>query len=362
MKNKENYKVIGLMSGTSLDGLDLACCEFKHTSGQWSFDLQSYETAPFPQHLHNKLKTGTALSAFELAELDIILGRWMGERTNEFIEKNGCKADLIASHGHTIFHQPEIGLTTQIGNGNMLSAITNLPVVYDFRSLDVALGGQGAPLVPIGDQLLFHEYDFCLNLGGIANISFTENNIRLAFDISPCNMALNYLAEEKGQKYDQNGEMARSGKLLPNLLREINSLEFYHLPAPKSLGYEWVVKHILKRLDNSSASIPDLMHTMVEHISFQIAQSIIEGGKNSGKLLVTGGGAFNDYLIERLQYHLPEKVQVHIPAEELINYKEALIFAFLGVLKVRSEVNCLASVTGASRDSCGGVLCGTFKE
>lgn len=350
------------MSGTSLDGLDMAFCEFKHTTGQWSFELQAYETVPFPSHLFDKLKTGTELSAFGLAELDIMLARWTGKCVNDFIEKNNCNADLIASHGHTIFHQPEIGLTTQIGNGNMLSAITNLPVVYDFRSLDVALGGQGAPLVPIGDHLLFREYDYCLNLGGIANVSFAKNNTRLAFDISPCNMALNYLANKMGEKYDHNGAIAKSGKLIPDLLKEINALEFYHLPAPKSLGYEWVEKNILKRLDLSKASLPDLMHTMVEHISFQIAQAISQGDKKQGTLLVTGGGSFNNHLIERLQYHLSERVQVHTPAEEIINYKEALIFAFLGVLKVRSEVNCLASVTGASRDSCGGVLCGTLKE
>ena len=343
------------MSGTSLDGLDIAYCEFEHKNGRWSFELHKAETIEYLPGLHHKLQSGTELSGLELTALDVELARWMGKRVKDFIKKYDLSPDLIASHGHTIFHQPEKGITLQIGDGNTLAAITGVPVAYDFRSLDVALCGQGAPLVPIGDQLLFREYDFCLNLGGIANISFEIKGLRYALDICPCNIPLNYLASKKSKTYDAGGDMARSGRLIPELLEKFNALGYYSLSGPKSLGYEWVQENILSLLDSNSSPVADLLYTMVEHIGHQIARMISQTSR-TGKLLITGGGAFNTYLIDRIKEHLPADVVVEIPSGEIISYKEAIIFAFLGVLRLRAEVNCLSSVTGAMRNSCGGVL------
>ncbi|ELR72167.1 Anhydro-N-acetylmuramic acid kinase [Fulvivirga imtechensis AK7] len=355
MKNNDNYKVIGLMSGTSLDGLDIAYCEFTREDGRWSFILQKAETIEYQRELHEKLQSGTELSGLELTALDVQLALWMGKGVNTFIRKHDLSPDLIASHGHTIFHQPERGITLQIGKGSTLAAVTGLPVVFDFRSLDVALGGQGAPLVPIGDQLLFHKYDFCLNLGGIVNISYESGGVRYALDICPGNMPLNYLAAKEGMPYDAGGDMARSGRLIPDLLRELNALKYYSLSGPKSLGYEWVRAEVLSLLESNSSPVVDLMYTIVEHISYQIAQLISQTGR-TGRLLITGGGAFNNYLIERMKAYLPANIVVEVPSAEIISYKEAIIFAFLGVLRLRSEVNCLSSVTGAMRDNCGGTL------
>ncbi|UII33461.1 anhydro-N-acetylmuramic acid kinase [Fulvivirga ulvae] len=355
MKNKEKYKAIGLMSGTSLDGLDLAFCEFEIEDGLWSYQIHGTETRSYPEELYNFLKTAVEFSGLELTKLDVELGQWMGKVVKSFIDSNQFEVDFIASHGHTVFHQPESGITMQIGNGNSIAAISQLPVVYDFRSLDVALGGQGAPLVPIGDALLFHGYDYCLNLGGIANISFHKDGRRLAYDICPCNMALNYIANKKGHNYDKGGAIAREGKLLPGLLEVLDNLAFYKQPYPKSLGYEWVSENVLNVINGCPDSLADIMRTLAEHIANQIAQALMK--EESGqKLLVTGGGAFNHFLIELLRERLKEKVEVCIPDDTTINFKEALIFAFLGVLRIRGEVNCLSSVTGSSQDSCGGVL------
>lgn len=347
------------MSGTSLDGLDMACCEFEFQDGAWSYQIHGAETRSYPEDLYNLLKVGVELSGFELTKFDVQLGKWMGTAVKSFIDSNKFEVDFIASHGHTIFHQPEWGITKQIGDGNIIAAVNEVPVIYDFRSLDVALGGQGAPLVPIGDALLFHEYNYCLNLGGIANISFDDHGRRLAYDICPCNMALNYVANKKGQNFDDGGEMARKGEVITDLLERLNGLDFYSQPYPKSLGYEWVSDKVLKAIDVHSDNLANLMCTLVEHIAIQIDRAIVTKEK-AQKLLITGGGAFNQFLIERLRGHLKDKAEVCIPDRTIINYKEALIFGFLGVLRQRKQVNCLSSVTGSDRDSCAGVIVNPF--
>ena len=348
------------MSGTSLDGLDMACCEFEIEDGLWSYRITSAETRGYPEELYRQLKAGVVLSGFELTKLDVGLGRWMGKAVKSFIDSNKLSADFIASHGHTIFHQPELGITKQIGDGNIIAAINELPVVYDFRSLDVALGGQGAPLVPIGDDLLFHEYDYCLNLGGIANISFNSNGQRLAYDICPCNMVLNHVANSMGHPFDEGGAIARKGKIIGDLLETLDSLDFYQKPYPKSLGYEWVNDNVLEVIDNYSGSQADVMRTLVEHIINQI-ESAIRKQEKKQRLLITGGGAFNYFIIELLKQRLIGKAEICIPDPTTINYKEALIFGFLGVLRLRGQVNSLKNVTGASSNNCGGVVVGSFK-
>lgn len=356
MKKNDRYSVIGLMSGTSLDGLDIAHCHFWKEADGWSFEIERATTVPYIERLQGLLKEGTLLSGEKLAKLDIEIGQWYGKVLNDF--KGNADVDFIASHGHTIFHQPEHRLTLQIGNGHILSAETGLPVIYDFRSMDVALGGQGAPLVPIGDKLLFQDYDACLNLGGIANISFNVNNKRVAFDISPCNMLLNYLMNTVGKSFDDKGELAKSGEVIDALLLKWNSLAYYKEAYPKSLGFEWVERIFFKDLNTNSHPLVNLLASAAEHISIQIA-GVINSFKNKpARVLVTGGGAKNTYLISRISAYLEDGKELIVPDDKIIDYKEALIFAFLGILRLKNEVNCLSSVTGASRDSSAGTMVG----
>ncbi len=364
------HHVLGLMSGTSLDGLDLAYCSFSKTEeGKWSYQILSATTVAYSNDVKTKLKSLPHLAAIELLKASNWFGDLCGNEANDFLDQYSAKVDFIASHGHTVFHNPADGYTLQIGSGANIHAKTGLSVVCDFRTVDVALGGQGAPLVPVGDKLLFHEYTFCLNLGGIANISFEENDNRIAFDICPVNIVLNAFAEKFNSSlaYDANGDIARSGVVIDTLLKALNNLSFYDQPYPKSLGKEWVDATIFPLLASySSHTIPDLLCTFCHHIAMQIA-SVAKAFCNrndlsNASLLVTGGGAFNGFLLQLLQQYLGETVKIIIPDEQTISFKEALIFAFLGVLRMESENNSLASVTGASRDSIGGAVYGNLKK
>jgi anhydro-N-acetylmuramic acid kinase len=346
------YHVIGLMSGTSLDGLDLAFCEFDLVSDHWKYKIHFAETIPYSEDWKKRLSSLESVSALEFVSADVEFGHLLGRLTREFVEKHHLNPDFIASHGHTIFHQPEKKITCQIGRGSAIAAETGIPVVCDFRSLDVALGGEGAPLVPVGDQLLFDDFDYCLNIGGFANISYEMEGQRIAFDICPANIVLNNLAFSLGLNYDPGGQYANLGTIDHDLLYRLNSLPYYSKTPPKSLGKEFVVEHIFPSLHNSVLSINDLLATFCEHIAIQISKAAsAECGK---KLLITGGGALNDFLISRIHFHTIS--EIIIPDANTINYKEALIFAFLGVLRRRNEINCLRSVTGASRNSVGGAI------
>jgi len=343
------------MSGTSLDGLDIAYCEF---TDDRNFQLLAAETYNYPAAWQERLASLHLASAEEYARADAELGRFFGEKIQHFRDIHPGRVDYIASHGHTVFHQPENGFTAQIGDGNAIHAITGLPVVCDFRRLDVALGGQGAPLVPIGDRLLFGQYDCCINLGGIANISYELNNERIAYDIAPCNMALNYLAGKQGMTYDAGGETARRGTVVTSLLARLETLEYYHVPAPKTLGKEWFEKSFLPYLapfDNQP--VENLMRTVTEHIALRLAASIVQSGTDIHRILITGGGANNQYLLELLKEKIGN-IEIESADPRLVDYKEAIIFALLAYLRINNKTNTLASVTGASRDSCGGVICG----
>ena len=307
--------------------------------------------------MKKKLASLMLSNAEGYAAFDANFGIYSGEQVKLFHDNYKIKADLIASHGHTIFHQPEKGFTSQIGNGAYIYAKSGIPTVSDFRSLDVALGGQGAPLVPIGDKLLFSEYDYCLNLGGIANISFDKLGKRIAGDICPANIVLNKLAEEKGKSYDKDGLFAARGCVDFKLLKNLNNLSYYKKSFPKSLGREWIDDKIFPLLDKTSLSTEDKLATVSEHIAIQIAQMV--DYKRTSKLLVTGGGAFNTDLINRITSH-GSKVKVVVPNPLIVSYKEALIFAFLGLKRILGESNALASVTGASKDSVGGALYGVL--
>ena len=343
--------IIGLMSGTSLDGLDIAYCQIDEAG----FNLLAAETYPFPREWVRILSSLEKASAYEYALAHVKLGHLFGRLVNRFRNEHPGPCDAIASHGHTIFHQPNLALTAQIGDGNAIAAETGLPVVYNFRALDVALTGQGAPLVPIGDQILFGDYDACLNLGGIANISYRSDGRRLAFDICPCNMALNRLAARLGLDYDPDGAHARRGTTHTCLLARLDDLLYYSQPAPKSLGKEWFLSQFWPLLEASTLPTADLLATVTSHVALQIARVLRQHHLRS--LLVTGGGAFNTYLIELLQQYAPQTA-VTIPNPQIVKFKEALIFALLGYLRLHRRVNTLKSVTGARLDSIGGTVSG----
>ena len=348
--NEKEIFAIGLMSGTSLDGIDLVYIKFlknKHTS----FEILHSETIAYAKEWKELLQQAISFSSEELFHLDGTYGKFLGNIIQNFIEKYKIKnIDFIASHGHTVLHQPQKGITLQIGSGEEIAKITKQKVVCDFRTQDVALGGQGAPLVPIGDALLFPEYDFCLNLGGFSNVSFRKENERVAFDICPVNIVLNFYANKIGLEYDASGKIASEGKINEQLLEQLNALDFYKITPPKSLGLEWVQKEILPLIDAYKITISSILSTFVEHIAMQIASVI----KDSNSVLITGGGVFNSFLMERIEKH--SNVKIKQSSDALIHYKEALIFAFLGMLKIDNQINCLKSVTGASKNHSSGVI------
>lgn len=344
------FHAIGLMSGTSLDGLDICFVKFekKHS---WSFEIIKAETISYSEMLHNKLKDAIFLSAEQLLELHSEYGFFLGQSVKHFIEKHQLKnIDLIASHGHTVYHQPQKKFTLQIGDGRAIKLVTGIPVVYDFRSQDVLMGGNGAPLVPIGDELLFSEYNACLNLGGFSNISLKSEGKRIAFDIAPVNIILNKIAQDLGKDFDENGTLARSGKINENVLSSLNSLRFYHQEHPKSLGIEWCHENIFPLLKNINTL--DALATITEHAAHQIAEVI---NKNQLKnILLSGGGTYNQYLIEKIR--TKTYAEIIIPDKEIIDYKEALIFALMGVLRINNSINVLSSATGSPYDHSSGII------
>jgi len=344
MTEKIKYKVLGIMSGTSLDGIDLTICTFTKNQ-KWEYKIEKSNTLKYPISWKSKLATLHTQNKAIVEQTNIQFGQYIGQTINTFLK--GEKVDFIASHGHTIFHQPESNYTLQIGCGKTISQATKITTINDFRSLDVSLNGQGAPLVPIGDLLLFPKHKYCINLGGFANISIKKNEEIIAFDICPANIVLNDICKELGIEYDNNGDISRKGKIIPSLLQQLNLVDFYTKKAPKSLGREWAEQHIFPILKNHKSK--DLLCTFCEHIAIQIGKFLADESA-----LFTGGGVFNSFLMERITFHSNAKILV--PNKEIIEFKESLIFAFLGVLRIRNEINCLQSVTGAERDNCGGVI------
>ena len=344
--------IVGLMSGTSLDGLDMVLAAFRENGGRWEWHIKEAVTRSYPQEWVRRLQEAPSLSGEALVRLHKLYGRYLGEEVRTFLEAVSPTPSLISSHGHTVFHRPERGLTFQLGDGNEIAAVTGLPVVWDLRSGDMALGGQGAPLVPAGDRYLFPEYDYCLNLGGFSNISYEKDGRRIAFDISPVNVAMQHITRPLGMAYDRDGALGRKGKVYGPLLEALDALDHYHKPPPKSLGREWLEEVFLPLLDNAPFPPEDKLRTLYEHISRQICH--VTKGEVSSRMLVTGGGAHNRFLIERLRNNCAG--EVIIPDGRIADYKEALIFAFLGLLRLQGRPNTLASVTGAERDACSGVM------
>ncbi len=352
LPNMNKYRIIGIMSGTSLDGVDLAHCTFEENDNTFSFSIGACETIPYPETWIKRLQQLPSASALDYAITHNDFGKYLGRLTRDFVYRNNLETDFVASHGHTIFHNPALRFTSQIGEGAAIAAGCGLPVICDFRTGDVAAGGQGAPLVPVGDDLLFNQYDYCLNLGGFANISMQKAGKRIAYDISPANIILNHIAAQKGKAFDRNGEIAAAGFIHNELFDTINNLGYYHIAPPKSLGREWVEKEILPLLTYHNVSPEDAARTFCEHIALQISKCIENApGK---QMLITGGGAFNTFLVRRIEANT--SVDLIIPDEETINYKEALVFAFLGLLRWQCLPNSLASVTGAVKNVSGGAI------
>lgn len=359
----DTYHVIGLMSGSSLDGLDIAYCEINYDSGKWSYQIKIAETISLTPKWKLRLEKLVLQNAVTYIKTHAFLGHYFGELVKSFVEKHNIfdEIDFIASHGQTIFHQPDNCFTSQIGDPSAIAAKTGLPVISDFRHIDVALGGQGTPIAPIADKLFFSEYRFLINLGGIANITYQEGEPKAAFDITPINLILNKLANKMHLDFDKDGEIARSGSIIHDLYSDLNQSHYYAKDYPKSLSGGWVSKVMAPLVARYREPVPDKLRTICEHAAYQIGRSVelmaekenveLKAGE---KMLATGGGALNKYLIEKIDENSPLKVEV--PDEETVNFKESLLMALMGVLRLRNEVNCLGAVTGASQNNIGGAI------
>lgn len=353
------YRVLGLMSGSSLDGLDIAYVHLTETRGQWSFELQAAACLPYPAAWKDALKNAPSLSGLELARLHTRYGHFLGKWVQDFRQEHELEHGLhfIASHGHTVFHEPAQGMTCQIGEGAAIAAVTGLPVISDLRLMDVALGGQGAPIVPIGDQLLFNDYDAWLNLGGIANVTLRQEGKELmAFDVAPCNQVLDALAGNAGFPFDDGGKIAATGELLPGVLVALNELPYYNEPPPKSLANTFSAE-LLYILNHSGAPVSHQLFTAAAHIASQIGRVMQRTVKTNGRVLTTGGGAMNDFLITKINEALAsQEIVCVVPEEPVVHFKEAIVMALIGAMRWREETNVLASVTGARRNSINGAL------
>lgn len=355
MDSRKEFYALGLMSGTSLYGLDIAYVKFIFEKNKIiHFNFIETEHIPYEKNLRYQLHQAHLIPSIELLKLDVLYGKWLGQQVNLFKQKYKInKIDIVGSHGHTIFHQPQHGFTLQIGNGAHICSVSKENIVCDFRSENIAWGGQGAPLVPIGDEILFPEYNACLNLGGFANISFQykEKN-RIAFDICPVNFVLNHLSEKLGLPYDDKGNIASENKINKDLLNKLNQIHFYQEIGPKSLGREWVEKEIFPLIYNTCLSTKDLISTFTHHIAIQLAYIIKKYSLKN--VLITGGGAYNNFLI--LSIKRLTNSNLVIPSPQLIDFKESLIFALLATLKVNNQINILSSVTGAKINNSSGVI------
>lgn len=358
------YRAIGVMSGSSLDGLDIAFVSFEENRGEWNYKIIAANTYPYSEAWQRRLQQASSLSAYDYLQLHSEYGKFIGEQINAFINEHNLhhQVQLIASHGHTVFHAPENGFTAQIGCGAAIAAVAGINVVSNLRAMDVALGGEGAPIVPMGEKLLFGDYDVLLNIGGIANLTCKQGDQYIAFDVCPANKVLNLLAIKEGKEYDEDGALAATGEVHEALFNTLNNLDYYSLPFPKSLDNSFGIQTVFPIIE-SYESLPtaDALRTYVEHISFQIKSSLQSVSNqltsNNKQLLVTGGGALNEFFIDTLREALlPLGFSVVVPKAEVVNYKEALIMALLGLLRWREENTTLQSVTGASRSSIGGAV------
>ncbi len=350
--NDRQVTAIGLMSGTSLDGLDIVLCRFSN-DGYRKFEILDSTTIKYDSNLKHRLQSAGSLSAYKFIELHREYGKWTGEQIDRFLESNSSEVQIIASHGHTVFHKPKKNINFQIGDGAIIAATTGITTVSDFRSLDITLGGQGAPLIPIVDRDLFDEYDACINIGGFANISLDKDNRRKAWDICPVNTILNKLASYFDMEYDRGGVKGLSGEVIDKLFNELEQLNYYQQTPPKSLGTEWLDNKVWPLINRySNHKTENIMATFYKHVANRISSEL--NNNNVDNVLFTGGGVKNSYLISLIKDKY--KGELIIPDEVIIDFKEALGFAYLGVLRIMELPNCLASVTGAKQDSSSGIV------
>jgi anhydro-N-acetylmuramic acid kinase len=382
------YKVIGLMSGSSLDGLDIAYVHLQERAGKWEYEFIHTTCVPYPGQWRDRLAAAHGLSALDYQLLHADYGHWLGQQVLQFIAEHALayQVQLIVSHGHTVFHLPARRMTAQLGDGAAIAAVTGINTVSDLRAMDLALGGQGAPIVPGGERLLFSEYALLLNLGGIANISGRVASEQpahaspapggsfVAWDVCPANRVLDLLSAREGRPYDEGGALAATGRVDDDLLRKLNALSYYGQVYPKSLANDLGTDTIFPMITAATLSTADALRTYIEHIAMQVSHAVSllrpgrDGALTSGlpeevpaipasRLLLTGGGAHNSFLLSRLRESLQSlRVEIVVPDAVLIDYKEALVMALLGVLRWREENNVPASVTGARRDSIGGAV------
>lgn len=364
MDQSNTHYVIGLMSGSSLDGIDLAYCKFTQTEDQqFEWELILGETIPLPESWQARLAHLPAQNALTFAKTHVYLGHFLAETVNRFVEKHEIsQLDFIASHGHTVFHNPDKRYTTQIGCGAALAVLTGYPVINDFRIQDIAINGEGTPIAPAADRYLFSEYDFCLNIGGIANITSLVPSSPVAYDICPANQLLNHLAVQLGEPFDEGGQLAASGGLLPDLLHALRNFSYYKSPPPKSISNEWISVELFPILTSFEASVEDKLHTVTQFIAQEISNNIMalvsQSPKPSYRLMAAGGGAKNKYLIQSILSYLPQelKIDLIVPTTDTIDFKEAILMGLMGVLRVLNMPNCFSSVTGAKFDTIGGAI------
>lgn len=339
------------MSGTSLDGLDISFCNYTHSNSGWNFEILACDCIQYDNRIKKQLLSAYTASGRQLAEIDHEFGRYIGHQVNDFIFKHNISPELIGSHGHTIFHDPSKRYTLQIGSGAQIAAETGMCTITDFRSGDVALGGQGAPLVPAGDKYLFQEYDACLNLGGFANISFSKDGVLTAYDICPVNFVLNNLAQKVSLPFDRDGELASRGRFLSDMYVALEGINQYLSKKKPSLSHEWVEENIFPVI-SLDCSIQDILHTYTLHVAERIRTELNQ--LEIKNVLITGGGVRNTYLLNKISEGCTKKIIV--PEEQIIDFKEAVIFGFLGLLRFRNEINIFSSVTHARKDSVGGCI------
>lgn len=358
----EAYNILGLMSGSSCDGVDVALCKFWTSDQDIQYELEDTCTFAFPTDIKESLSQAAQLSNTKLKILETRFSRFLASNINAYLGESKS-VDYIASHGHTVLHDPASSYTVQIGAGSLIAAETNLATICDFRSLDMAYGGQGAPIAPIADKYLFPGHTFYLNLGGIVNISCNANSKFIGYDIAPCNQMLNALSKTKGLEYDEGGKIASAGMINDDLLQKLLSHSYLQQGYPKSLDNSWVRDNYTTPILDYDDSIENRLHTSVEFMAQAISDELNKIATNEqlklkgATMFCTGGGAFNEYLIKRLAFHCEQhSVKLVIPEAQIIEYKEAMLMALMGYLRITNQPNCMSSVTGASKDCSGGVI------
>ncbi len=385
---KDNL-VIGLMSGTSCDGLDVALISVKQDQGLTDFKLLKAKSFPYSENLQRELKNLPQVRknpAYNISQFNFYLAQTWAEMINDFLKENELTASeitLIASHGQTVWHQSEplqfvdrpVRSTLQIGDPSVLAKLTGIPVIGDFRVGDMAFEGQGAPLIPYFDFVFFSRFKkkiLAINIGGIANFTFIPDDGDLnkvtGFDTGPGNMLLDQaMIDLFGRPFDVNGETAFKGQLSDELLKYLLKIDSYiNMPPPKSTGREFYGKDfyfkIKKFAKNKNISPADIIHTLsfytVMAIQTNYSSFVAPKYGMPDMVVVSGGGAFNRFILEQLQIQFGD-IPVYNSEEMGVNseFKEAIGFAVLGWSTLLGKPSNVPGVTGAKKATILGKIC-----